>query len=146
MACVGVRMPTKLSLDIDAPRYDQTTYWGRAQHFFETTNPVNIFASSHQLDAAKELVLRYRQGEVRDRTVTEEDLWRAKTLYNSAFHPDTGEKMFLPGRMSAQVRLVIRIIKGSFQHGDYWLHDDFLQDHSGCHLLAMVQSKLQCPC
>ena len=46
--------------------------------------------SSHQLDAAKELVLRYRKGEVRDRTVTEEDLWRAKTLYNSAFHPDTG--------------------------------------------------------
>ena len=46
--------------------------------------------SSHQLDAAKELVLRYRKGELRDRPIDEEQLWRAKTLYNSAFHPDTG--------------------------------------------------------
>ena len=46
--------------------------------------------SSHQLDAAKELVLRYRKGELRDRAIGEDQLWRAKTLYNSAFHPDTG--------------------------------------------------------
>jgi len=102
MACIGVRMPSKL-INIDAPRYDQTTYWGRAKHFFETTNPLNIFASSHQLEAARELILKYRRGEIKDRTVSEDDLWRAKTLYSSAYHPDTGEKMYLPGRMCAQV-------------------------------------------
>jgi len=55
-----------------------------------------------ELDGAKTLLQQYRAGQEPSGT-TEEQLWRAKVLYDSAFHPQTGEKNFLLGRMSCQV-------------------------------------------
>lgn len=88
-------------INLDSPRYDQSTYWGRAKHFFLTTNPLNLLASPAQMKAAVETVEKYKRGELTD--ISEDELWAAKQLVDSAYHPETGDKMFLPGRMSAQV-------------------------------------------
>jgi len=91
------------SLDLTKPRYDQSTYFGRARHYFDVCDPRTVFATNKQLDEARKVVTDYkRDGKLPDQ-MTEEQLWNAKKLYDSAFHPQNGQKLFLFGRMSFQV-------------------------------------------
>uniref|UniRef100_A0A3Q1FRK3 Sideroflexin 2 n=1 Tax=Acanthochromis polyacanthus TaxID=80966 RepID=A0A3Q1FRK3_9TELE len=90
------------SFDIDAPRWDQSTFMGRLKHFFNITDCRTAVLPDSRLDEAKALVESCRAGSVPPGT-TEEQLHYAKKLYDSAFHPDTGDRMNIIGRMSFQV-------------------------------------------
>lgn len=89
-------------VQLDLPRWKQDNYIGRAKHFFTVTDPRNILLSNTELEAAKELLDLYRLGKEPVGT-TVEDVYKAKRAYASTYHPETGDKMFLPGRMSFQV-------------------------------------------
>ena len=47
-------------INLDAPRYEQSTFLGRAKHFFTVTDPRNILRTAKELDDAKELLIKYR--------------------------------------------------------------------------------------
>lgn len=49
-----------LKVDLSRPRYDQSTYYGRARHFIETVNPLNVLASGKKLEEAASVVKAYK--------------------------------------------------------------------------------------
>lgn len=105
-------MTVPQGINIDEPRYPQTTYINRAKHFLIVTNPLvrlfasrflflsyqdfllflrqNVFASEESLNRAARIVKDYKAGLPITDVKTEDELWSAKYLYDSAFHPDTG--------------------------------------------------------
>ncbi|KAK0183304.1 hypothetical protein PV327_001357 [Microctonus hyperodae] len=95
-------MTIEKDFDITKPLWDLNTFYGRWRHYAWVTNPMSCFVYQKDILAAKQLYDDYRIGKVPIGT-TREQLLRAKNLYESAFHPDTGELQNVFGRMSFQV-------------------------------------------
>ncbi|KAI4122614.1 MAG: hypothetical protein LQ338_005708 [Usnochroma carphineum] len=86
--------------DLPASQYNLDTYWGRVRQSAEIADPRTLFVSNAGLEHAKSLVSAYKQGHVQSMTP---ELWRAKKIVDSTLHPDTGQPVFLPFRMSCFV-------------------------------------------
>ncbi|KAG7661891.1 fsf1 [[Candida] subhashii] len=81
-------------------KYDLATYWGRVKHCAEISDPTMLLNSTHQIETAKRRIWDYKNGVIPAMTP---ELWRAKKILDSTLHPDTGETVFLPFRMSSCV-------------------------------------------
>ncbi len=115
------------TIDLSKPRYPQSDYVGRLRHFSDLTNPLNLLATRTQLDAARKLISE-KEAETRvagksgilatvSNPAEEEGLWKAKTVVDSTLHPDTGEPIFLPFRMSCFVPTNMAVVAGMLKGG-----------------------------
>ncbi|OCT50190.1 putative transport protein fsf1 [Cladophialophora carrionii] len=86
--------------DLPASQYDLSTYWGRVKQSAQIADPRTLFVSSSGLENAKKLVTSYKTGQAK---VMTPEIWQAKKIVDSTLHPDTGEPVFLPFRMSCFV-------------------------------------------
>ena len=90
--------------DPKGSRYDQRTYAGRLHRFKEITDPRMLLVGDEELNKAKALLAKHAKlGKACG--ATDAELWNAQRIKEAIVHPVTGEKMFLPGRMSAFVAL-----------------------------------------
>jgi len=88
------------TVNLDANLYDMDTYTGRAAHFYRSVNPLNLFKDT---SGAKDLIEKIKSnGGAIPSGMSREMVWDAKYVYDSAYHPTTGDLVFMPGRMSFQ--------------------------------------------
>ncbi|KAE8142508.1 Tricarboxylate/iron carrier [Aspergillus pseudotamarii] len=100
--------------DLPPSQYDLSTYWGRVRHSADIADPRMLFISSSGLDSAKQLISSYKQSHIPAMTP---ELWRAKKVVDSTLHPDTGEPVFLPFRMSCYVMTNLVVTAGMLTPG-----------------------------
>ncbi|BDD61293.1 hypothetical protein MAP00_006349 [Monascus purpureus] len=100
--------------DLPVSQYDLNTYWGRVRHAADISDPRMLFVSSAGLENAKRLISQYKQGLV---PTMSPELWKAKKIVDSTLHPDTGEPVFLPFRMSCYVLSNLVVTAGMLTPG-----------------------------
>ncbi|BFY97893.1 hypothetical protein BsWGS_00933 [Bradybaena similaris] len=96
---------------LNQSRFDQSTFRGRLRHFLDVIDPRTLLTSSKQLDDAVKLLADYKNGTLPP-GVTDEQLWKAQKIKQAIIHPDTGETIFMPFRMSGFVPFGSFIVVG----------------------------------
>ncbi|KAH3671307.1 hypothetical protein OGAPHI_000530 [Ogataea philodendri] len=99
---------------LPASQYDLSTYLGRVKHCAGISDPTMLLNTSKDIENAKRLVWDYKNGVISEMTP---DVWRAKRVLDSSIHPDTGETVVLPFRMSSCVLSNLVVTAGMLTPG-----------------------------
>ncbi|KAL4779033.1 Tricarboxylate/iron carrier [Aspergillus varians] len=100
--------------DLPSSQHDLSTYWGRVRHAADISDPRMLLVSAAGLEQAKRHIASYKQNEI---ATMNGELWRAKKVVDSTLHPDTGEAVFLPFRMSCYVLSNLVVTAGMLTPG-----------------------------
>jgi len=90
------------TFSLDGNLYDQSTYTGRVLRCFDVVDPRTLFTSNKKLEESLQLLSLFEKGAL-PKDVSDKQLWQARKIKEAIIHPDTGEKIFLPFRMSGYV-------------------------------------------
>ncbi|XP_066574454.1 sideroflexin-5a [Amia ocellicauda] len=93
------------------PRYDQSSFYGRLRHFVDIIDPRTLFVSESRLKECLKLLDDFKHGTLPP-GVSDAQLWEAQKIKQAIIHPDTGEKIFMPFRMSGYVPFGTPIVVG----------------------------------
>uniref|UniRef100_A0A3Q4ALM2 Uncharacterized protein n=1 Tax=Mola mola TaxID=94237 RepID=A0A3Q4ALM2_MOLML len=101
-------------------RYDQGSFLGRLRHFIDIIDPSTLFVSERELKKCIKLLDDYKHGTLPP-GVSDPWGWCHALCTQAIIHPDTGEKILMPFRMSGYVPFGTPIVS-------LWLN----QSHNAC--------------
>ncbi|GAA6223081.1 sideroflexin-5-like [Lates japonicus] len=99
------------AFQLGKPRYDQGSFLGRLRHFVDIIDPSTLFVSEKRLKECIKLLDDYKHDTLPP-GVSDLQLWEAQKIKQAIIHPDTGEKIFMPFRMSGYVPFGTPIVIG----------------------------------
>lgn len=109
---------------------DEGTYWHRVTRIFNMMDIRTAFVTDAEVDAAVKLLSDFEEGKVTD--VSDKKLNKARKVKDAVVHPDTGEKIFLPLRLSFMIpcNLIVDTLmlsaRGFMQNvGAQWLNQTY---------------------
>ncbi|XP_026997975.1 LOW QUALITY PROTEIN: sideroflexin-5a [Tachysurus fulvidraco] len=92
-------------------RFDQGSFYGRLRHFLDVIDPRTLFVSENHLNECVKLLEQYKDGTLTTGVINAQ-LWEAQKVKQAIFHPDTGEKIPMPFRMSGYIPFGTPLVVG----------------------------------
>ncbi|XP_030620599.1 sideroflexin-5b isoform X3 [Chanos chanos] len=99
------------AFQLGKPRYDQSSFLGRLRHIIDIIDPSTLLVSEKRLNECVKLLDDFKHGTLPS-GVSDKQLWEAQKVKQAIIHPDTGEKIFMPFRMSGYVPFGTPIVVG----------------------------------
>uniref|UniRef100_A0A3Q0STC5 Sidoreflexin n=1 Tax=Amphilophus citrinellus TaxID=61819 RepID=A0A3Q0STC5_AMPCI len=103
------------AFQLGRPRYDQGSFLGRLRHFVDIIDPSTLFVSEVKFSLKHPDVQRDDKLNCQFKlncAARTASLWEAQKIKQAIIHPDTGEKIFMPFRMSGYVPFGTPIVIG----------------------------------
>ncbi|KAF4659440.1 Brefeldin A-inhibited guanine nucleotide-exchange protein 1 [Perkinsus chesapeaki] len=101
---------TSTGVPASSTKYDPQRYKGRFKQLVTMLDPRLLFKTDKDVEDAKALLERFRNGE--QTGATDKELWAARKLYEAAIHPVTQEVIPPYGRMASFVPVNVPIVLG----------------------------------
>ena len=115
--------PNRTLFTIEKPEYDQSSYQGRFMSFVKVCNPLIAFCTNTRLLEMQKMIKQQREKEEQSLQKTGDrrvpltraeiaSIRQAETVISTAIHPDTGEFIPWPMRMSSFIPMNMPIAFG----------------------------------
>ncbi|CAJ1331405.1 unnamed protein product, partial [Effrenium voratum] len=88
---------------MDAPKYDQSTFYGRLMGMYDYIDPRTLLLTSDDLKKSKDMLEQFKSSGKKPEGVTDAEMWAHRKNIEVSIHPVTGDELLKVGRMSAFV-------------------------------------------